>query len=498
MWVFRGTLSAQKHNMEESGLSVLNSPNAPSCGESSRPPSSLVDTVDLDTIQCCSRRSYNSPVNTTAMSIRISTRRFKPSLCWQCQVQAERNFQRVTSVQNKPQTRANSTHTVSKDWQHNYPAESNKACWIQLKNRTLIRLDGPDATDFLHNLIPAPVLPLDDKSHIIFSAFLNAKGRIIHDVFVSKPSKDDANNWLLDVDTNSAPAIMSHLKKHKLRSQFKLEKLSPEQAAVFYMWPGPDQNATGDPPHMQQDPRPNMGMRMYSTSVEEARKTFATNESSQELEWEDYMVHRMLNGLAEGPVEITSGSALPQESNLDFCGGIDFHKGCYVGQELTIRTHHTGIVRKRILPVQIYTDDNPIPHDQTAPIYNPSLSLPQPPHEANISKRGAKGRSGRSTGKWLGGYGNIGLALCRLETMTDLSLTAEGSQYDPETDEFEVSWEAGAGEGDADGQLKKNSVKVKAFVPPWLKQGIENTVKARNDRSQARRRQAEDEDEDVD
>ncbi|KAJ9654777.1 ccr4 associated factor [Neophaeococcomyces mojaviensis] len=430
------------------------------------------------------------------MAIQGPTRTLMSSACWRCQIQAERNVRRFASIQNKTQARRNSNYATPKQWLPYYPIETQKACWIQLKNRTLIRIGGPDATDFLHNLIPAPVLPLDDKTHIIFSAFLNAKGRIIHDVFVYKPAKDGANEWLLDVDTNSAPAVVSHLKKHKLRSKFKLEKLSPEEAAVMYVWPRADQGEMKLSPNMLLDPRPGMGMRVYTTAVDETRKTFTTNDSAQELKWEDYMIHRMLNGLAEGPVEIASGSALPQESNIDFCGGIDFHKGCYLGQELTIRTHHTGIVRKRILPVQIYTDDDPISHDQTAPIYNPSLSLPQPPNEANISKCGAKGRSGRSTGKWLGGYGNIGLALCRLETMTDLSLTAEGSQYNPETDEFEVSWDAGQGENDAEGQSKKTSVKVKAFVPPWLRQGIENTIKARNDRSQARRRQAEEDEED--
>ena len=48
----------------------------------------------------------------------------------------------------------------------------------------------------------------------------------------------------------------------------------------------------------------------------------------------------------EGQIEIPKETALPLESNIDIMGGIDFRKGCYVGQELTIRTHHTGVVRE--------------------------------------------------------------------------------------------------------------------------------------------------------
>lgn len=374
-----------------------------------------------------------------------------------------------------------------------YSTDPPKLNYVVLPSRTLISLDGPDATDFLHNLIPAPVLPIEEKDACIATAFLNAKGRIIHDVFLHKPSEANGQQWYLEVDTNSASAIMKHLKKHKLRSKFKLERLTPEQAAVFYLWPRsaiPDQL---DGLSILQDPRPKMGKRGYMIAEDASTKlqqSLASHDAKEEYHWEDYMIHRMLNGHAEGPVEILSEQALPQESNLDFYGGIDFHKGCYLGQELTIRTHHTGIVRKRILPVQIYSDTNPIPREQTRTMYDPVAALPQPPNEANISKCGARGRSGKSTGKWLGGYGNIGLALCRLETMTDVSLTAEGSQYNADSDEFEVTWQEGeTGES--------RNIKVKAFVPPWLKQAMEDSMKARLDRSR-KRKENEDEDEEVD
>ena len=160
-------------------------------------------------------------------------------------------------------------------------------------------------------------------------------------------------------------------------------------------------------------------------------------------------------GVAEGQGEILKETALPQESNVDYMGGIDFRKGCYVGQELTIRTHHTGVVRKRILPVQLYpAEGDSGPPDKLT--YDQDTKVVLPPKGSNISRMDKKGRS---AGKWLGGVGNVGLALCRLEMMTDTVLTGEGSQWSPEH-EFKVAWEQEEGQ---DG----GEVRVKVFIPPW-------------------------------
>ncbi|KAL9108419.1 MAG: hypothetical protein Q9187_008294, partial [Circinaria calcarea] len=169
-----------------------------------------------------------------------------------------------------------------------------------------------------------------------------------------------------------------------------------------------------------------------------------------------------------GQGEITRESALPLESCMDYMLGIDFRKGCYVGQELTIRTHHTGVVRKRILPVILYEGEEHLPEkltydpDRAKDLLLPPLPPPQSPTgtQHNISRLGAKGRS---AGKWLGGVGNVGLALCRLELM--VGGQAQG--------EFCVKWEAEAGgEGgekatEGGGQGKRGEVRVKAFVPDW-------------------------------
>ena len=333
----------------------------------------------------------------------------------------------------------------------------------QLHSRSLIRISGADTLPFLQGLITTNI-PAAESALVggpykpaIYTAFLNAQGRVLQDALLFCVSAE--GSWLIEVDTKSRSSLLSHLKKHKLRAKVKLEVV--DNLEVYH---GAEIADSQD--LVYHDPRPGMGVRvlLQSDSSQEARDV------EQQKEAEEYKIHRMIHGIAEGQDEIVSGSALPQESNIDFFGGIDFRKGCYLGQELTIRTHHTGVVRKRILPVQLYSDALP---GGPQPNFDAGVKLPMPPPGSNMSKVASRGRS---TGKWLGGVGNVGLALCRLEMMTDIRLTEESSHFDPHQ-EFKVSWEA-------EGEEAAGEVKVKAFVPSWLRSGIATSLKSRERKSE--------------
>ena len=154
--------------------------------------------------------------------------------------------------------------------------------------------------------------------------------------------------------------------------------------------------------------------------------------------------------------------------------GIDFRKGCYIGQELTIRTHHTGIVRKRILPVVLYPPPTPaastISEDASVKKleYNLTSSVTLPPPGGDIKPYE---RPGRSAGKFVAGVGNMGLALCRVEMMTDLVLTSDGTSNFRDEDEFGVALEGGSGlgSGGGDGYGGGGRTMIKAFVPEWMR-----------------------------
>ena len=301
-------------------------------------------------------------------------------------------------------------------------------------------------------------------------------------MFLYPPRSQQEPEWFLEVDADSSDLLMKHLKKHKLRSKFTLEKLdAPPIYPVDSAGSVSEEeisNAMGSTLRTGgADPRPGMRARYIAQDptgqASELEALFGprTDESGSE-----YMKLRMSLGLAEGQQELLSTASLPQESNVDILGGIDFHKGCYLGQELTIRTHHTGVVRKRVLPVELYGDLV----DAT-----PEALTEEVPSGSNLSK--VSTRKGRSTGKLLRKHGNIGLALCRLEMMTDIQLTADATNFNPE-EKYKVSWQT------ADGTEK--SVLVQPVVPEWLREGVEASLKRKERRPP--KKELEEDDEDVD
>lgn len=369
--------------------------------------------------------------------------------------------------------------------------------YARLTNRGLISITGVDSTTFLQGLITQNMLVANDPSRATrrtgtYTAFLNSQGRVLNDAFIYPMPREDSETattddpaWLVEVDKNEVLSLLKHLKKHKLRSKLKLRALEDGERTVWSSWKdhaeprwaaynleselsspfSPSSSVAG----CIDTRAPGFGSRLVTPGEEDLRVHLPdeTQVAGSEVDLGTYTVRRMLHGIAEGQAEIIRESALPLECNMDMMRGVDFRKGCYVGQELTIRTHHTGVVRKRIVPVQLYANSlDALPSGDT-PVYDPSAAVPLPPSGSNISK--VSGRKGRSAGKFLGGIGNIGLALCRLEMMTDIVLTSEGSQYSPEQ-EFKVSWSAS--EEASSNATGSGEAKVKAFVPPWLREYI--------------------------
>ena len=296
----------------------------------------------------------------------------------------------------------------------------------------------------------------------LYSAFLNAAGRVLYDAILYPVRNGDGSeeaSWLIEIDESSAQDLAKHLKRYRLRAKVQIRLAEKQEFQVKHAWRTGAieepirgyRHGGGDIVSWFRDPR-NNGMSGYglqnSTVKDSIPRDILIDESvADHISTEEYHIHRYLNGVAEGPLEI-----IPSQANMDLLNGVDFRKGCYVGQELTIRTKHTGVVRKRILPVQLTSSTSGPQHtSQTStepdkPKYDPSLPnmASQIPHGADIK---AEGNTKRSVGKWLSGIGNVGLALCRLEPM----VMGEGASD-------RVFW---VGEGD-------QRQRVKAFVPKWM------------------------------
>lgn len=338
-----------------------------------------------------------------------------------------------------------------------------------LTSRRLISIAGPDAAKFLQGIVTANVSDADGEPRRdgFYTAFLTATGRVLYDVFVypNHGASAEEPGFLIEVDADQAKMLAKHIKRYKLRAKLVVRLLGEDEASVWHAWDdskGTNWDSIVNQTKLTlQDPRaPGLGCRFVR--LDQNAPEIDLEQSTEDA----YTIRRYLHGVPEGQDEISREHALPQETNMDVMNGIDFRKGCYVGQELTIRTKHRGVVRKRILPCVIYEKEHAAPtelqyHAEGAALALESATADMIPRDTSI---GRFEKRGRSAGKWLKGVGNVGLGLCRLEIMTDVVLPGEtaSAAFSPE-DEFVLEW------GD---EGSRTGVKVKAFVPDWLRKGL--------------------------
>lgn len=355
------------------------------------------------------------------------------------------------------------------------PSTPASSGFAPLPSRQLLAIAGPDAPKFLQGIITANILSKNGQARTdgFYTGFLNATGRVLHDTFIYPFTSGsgvpvEGDGFLVEVDASQISRFAKYIKRYKLRAKVTVRPITPDEATVWQAWDDSHNSQlspiSNQSRHVLKDPRaPGLGYRIIQLGQAEKALELNLERTTEGA----YTIRRYLHGVAEGQDEILKEQALPLESNMEFMNGIDFHKGCYVGQELTIRTKHRGVVRKRILPCVIYEKDKAAPQ---ALIYDPDSSSPESltadmiPAETSI---GRSGKRGRSAGKWLKGVGNIGLGLCRLEIMTDVVLPGEQAAATFTTDsEFVLEW----GEED-----NKSAAKVKAFVPEWLRSRLGET-----------------------
>lgn len=288
--------------------------------------------------------------------------------------------------------------------------------WLtaKLDSRTVLEVKGPDAGDFLQGLITNDVRHLNDgQTHCINAFFLNHLGRILADVLVYKPSTD---TLYIECDTSVANTVHKNLKLFKLKKKVSIcvrEDLNV--TAIF-----PDtlkdnqtkiKDVVNDDALLVNDHRlPGFGLyRSLSTKelqISDVKCHLIQDifESSQER----YVQFRYENGLGEGSKDHLMGSSFPLESNGDYLNAISFFKGCYVGQELTARTYHTGVTRKRLMPVEFVN------------VNSDTTDLPAFEPEVKITGEDGKKRLGK-----LRSYsGSKGLALLYIDEV----LKNEGSK----------------------------------------------------------------------
>jgi folate-binding protein YgfZ len=207
-------------------------------------------------------------------------------------------------------------------------------------SRTIWTLTGKDAIGFLQGLVSNDVRPLETGPGIVWATLLTPQGKYLADFFVVRRAEGDL---LIDIATPLATDTLRRLTMYRLRADVQI---APSPVQVRRGLGSPPEGAMPDPRH------PALGWRHYSsTSLPEAS-----------VDWDAIRVQHLI---PESGVELVPDETYILEAGFERLHGVDFRKGCYVGQEVTARMKHKTELRKGLVRVRI---------DSEAPVGTPILA----------------------------------------------------------------------------------------------------------------------------
>ncbi|BAQ45866.1 MULTISPECIES: YgfZ/GcvT domain-containing protein [Methylobacterium] len=247
-----------------------------------------------------------------------------------------------------------------------------------LPDRAVVAVTGADASSFLQGLVTCNVETLPDGEARL-GALLSPQGKILFDFLASRAP----DGFHLDVAREKAPDLLKRLTLYKLRAQVTVAALP---LAVAAGWDGPAPS-----PSLRDGRLAELGWRLYAPEGEAP---------AADADATAYAAHRIGLGVPEAGIDFPLGDAFPHEALMDQLGGVDFKKGCYVGQEVVSRMQHRGTARTRIVPLT-YRDGEAAP-------------------------AGAAVSAGeRSLGQTGGGAGARGLAMLRIDRLGEALAAGE-------------------------------------------------------------------------
>jgi folate-binding protein YgfZ len=222
-----------------------------------------------------------------------------------------------------------------------------------LPDRGVIKVVGDDARRFLNGLITSDAAKVTPGAPR-FAALLTPQGKIIVDFLVAEAPAEDGGGFFLDVPRALAGALVEKLNFYKLRAKVICEDLS-EVLGVMAVWDG---RGASDYGLCYADPRlAALGLRVMLPPhlAEEA----AADLGATLVDAEAYEAHRIALGVPRGGADFLYGDTFPHEADMDQLNGVDFEKGCYVGQEVVSRVEHRATARRRVVPIE-YDDSSPM------------------------------------------------------------------------------------------------------------------------------------------
>ena len=251
-----------------------------------------------------------------------------------------------------------------------------------LPSRAVIEVSGEDRVAFLQGLVSNDVTRAV-PGQAVWAALLTPQGKWLADFFITA----DRDRLLLDAEAGQVAMLVQRLSRFRLRANVAVQ---PVPLLVHAGWDG-----GVEPPGAVPDPRlPEAGWRQVS------ELPLATNASA-----EDWDLHRLRLGLPDGSRDLEAEKTTLLEANFDELNGISWSKGCYMGQELTARTKYRGLLKRRLVPVDI---DGPLPPSGAPVVFG-----------------------GAEVGTMRSGQGRRGLALLRTDAAHDKLLACGGAIMSP-------------------------------------------------------------------
>jgi folate-binding protein YgfZ len=204
----------------------------------------------------------------------------------------------------------------------------------ELSRRGVVSVGGADAVKFLNDLITSDV---PTEGNAAYGGLLTPQGKVLFDFLIFR----DGERFLFDLPKTSVADFVKRLTFYRLRARVEIADLSDERIVVA-AW-GAAKAPSLDGP-VAVDPRlADLGYRAIVPAGSDMAPDLG------EASVADYDAHRLQLGVPEGGVDFTYGDSFPHDADMDQLGGVDFKKGCYVGQEVVSRMEHRGTARRRFI-----------------------------------------------------------------------------------------------------------------------------------------------------
>jgi len=228
------------------------------------------------------------------------------------------------------------------------------AFYAPLPHRALVAVRGPDRESFLQALVSNDVARVS-RGEAVWAALLTPQGKFLHEFFMFACADDSGEDAIwLECEALRRDDLVARLAKYRLRA--KISVLADDGLAAGVTWDESSSDALSGPLTavdggvIYTDPRLAAAGRRWALPPRHIERVWADVPRGAAP---DYDAFRMSLGLPDGSRDLEVEKALLLENGFEELHGVDYDKGCYIGQELTARTHYRALIKKRLLPVAV-------------------------------------------------------------------------------------------------------------------------------------------------